>query len=154
MGALFTQIWKQKDSKNFYNDRAGEFAKDVSLCVSGLLEMRWLIDPLQNAFLDNRLTPRCGQFIVTFREPVFIHLILFALIAWKRFRDRQQRAATHEAVLQLPSLHEANLCLLRHIIKTNIEEVLSPALQNLPIYPDTWQHLNTFKNQGNEFNHS
>lgn len=35
MGALFTQIWKEKDSKNFFNDRAGQFAKKfLSVCLA------------------------------------------------------------------------------------------------------------------------
>lgn len=35
---------KAEGFKEFFNDRAGQFAKEASLHVSSLLEMRWLID--------------------------------------------------------------------------------------------------------------
>lgn len=41
--SVYTNL-KAEGVKEFFNDRAGQFAKEVSLRVSSLLEMRWLID--------------------------------------------------------------------------------------------------------------
>lgn len=104
---LIVKLWvfclhkreRRKDSKNFSMIVPTSFqwwSRCVWLTVLSL-EMEWLIDFFFGVrLLVDRLTPRRGWFIVTFREPVFKYLILFALIVWKRIHERKQRAAPHE----------------------------------------------------------